>query len=189
MRAFVAVEFDPEIRSVYASFLPAAERSLPRLRWVAPANLHLTLQFLGEADSQVVADLHGRVAESLLGVKRFEMRLGRAVLLGHRRVAPRVLSVGLETGEEELRVVCDRVIRAAAAIGFEPPRRRWSPHVTLARNPRGLAIENWEEVLNESGLAGCAQTVENVALLHSTLRPGVAPRYDRVWCVKLEASE
>ncbi len=125
MRLFVAL--DPPF---------ALRESLTRLcgglhgaRWVPPGNYHLTLRFLGETTNPLAEDVdHAlaalrarRFALALSGVGTFE-RSGRVVSLW--------AGIVREPALDHLRTKIDTALQR---VGLPPERRRFQPHVSLAR--------------------------------------------------------
>lgn len=102
---------------------------LPGARWVPPENHHVTLRFIGEVPPHraeeidlALAGLRARAfALSFAGLGVFE-KGGRPTALwaGVERSAPL----------DHLR---SKVETALQRVGLEPERRRFAPHVTLAR--------------------------------------------------------
>ena len=131
MRAFVAVFPPPEIRSALAH----AARRLPvtgEVRWVRPANVHLTLKFLGE----VPEDDLGRAAEALEPVRDrhepFEVEpSGFGAFPSTRR--GRILWAGIGEGSDRLRALAGDVEASLEPLGFEREARAFFPHLTLGR--------------------------------------------------------
>lgn len=123
MRAFVALAL-PE--ALIGSLL-GLQAGLPFGRAVAPENLHLTLTFLGDIEAGQAGDL----AESLAGLALpgLDLRLHGLELLGPAQ-AP--VLAALAEGEG-LMGVHDKVQRAARQAGIDLRRRRFRPHVTIAR--------------------------------------------------------
>jgi 2'-5' RNA ligase len=61
--------------------------------------------------------------------------------------APRVLAVDLADGEEALAALQGRVAEAmATAAGYEPEKRPFRPHVTVARTRRGTRLRRPREL-------------------------------------------
>ncbi len=134
---------------------PACAR---RLRWVAPAEWHLTLCFLGATPEERVGDLARAARAALAGraAPRVVELLGGAFPPGDRRPA-RVLWLGPREAPgaagriDALAAAC----RAAAAevLGPDaPPPEDFTAHMTGARVPRGArgpsrearaAFEGW----------------------------------------------
>ncbi len=124
-RLFVALDLPEEIKRS----LEPLGRGLGDMRWLEPDQQHLTLRFLGQLDNGWTRD----VAEALALVPGvpFELRLKG---IGHfpLRGEPQVLWVGVEKSLE-LQRLKRRVDRVLGDAGLEPERRKFTPHVTIAR--------------------------------------------------------
>jgi RNA 2',3'-cyclic 3'-phosphodiesterase len=126
MRLFVAVDLPWALRQQLATLAAAG---IPGARWVPPENYHLTLRFIGEAPAyraeeidHALAGLRARgFSLTLAGVGTFEK--------GGRSSA---LWVGVERNPQ-LDHLQNKIETALQRCGLEPERRRFQPHVTLAR--------------------------------------------------------
>ena len=145
IRAFVAIPLPDEV----AGDLVAAQAGLPAGRPVEPENLHLTLAFLGEHPEPVIEDVHFALAAFRL--PSFDLTLEGLGLFGD--VRPRVLYAGIrrEPGLTRLR---DKVVQAARGAGLDPERKRYQPHVTLARFNRELDGADALRVRDFAGAGG-----------------------------------
>jgi RNA 2',3'-cyclic 3'-phosphodiesterase len=162
-RAFVAVSPPLEVRRA----LLQAARGLPvagEVRWVKPENVHLTLKFLGdvvEADLVRVTDTLGSVCERH---DAFEVEpSGFGAFPSARRA--RILWAGVGEGAGRLTALAQDIERSLKALGFEPEKRPYRPHLTLGR-ARGRPA-----VLEAAGITapGPGFTVESVDLVESVL--------------------
>lgn len=125
IRLFAAITLPDDVNEeleLFASGLPGA-------RWSPPERRHLTLRFIGEVDGLVYQDVVAALGQ--VQVSPFELSL-RGV--GHfpPRGAPRSLWAGVDESEP-LRHLYRRVDRVLVEAGLEPERRKYVPHVTLAR--------------------------------------------------------
>jgi 2'-5' RNA ligase len=126
MRLFVAVDLPWELRQRVAMLSGAG---IPGARWVPPENYHITLRFIGETPAyraeeidHALAALRARCfALTLAGVGTFA-RAGRSTQLW----------VGVERNPS-LDHLQNKIETALQRIGLEPERRRFAPHLTLAR--------------------------------------------------------
>ncbi len=102
---------------------------MPGARWVAASNLHLTLVFIGEVDEGTAEDIDG----ALTGIRApaFELTLSGVGHFGHGRRA-RALWAGV-VPDEALRRLQEKVVVALTHAGVAVERRKFKPHVTLAR--------------------------------------------------------
>ncbi len=162
-RLFVAV-WPPDELVETLSGLPRKNR--PGIKWVEPHNMHVTLRFLGDADPDDVARRLDEV--ELLPVP---VRYGPAIDV----LFDRVIAVPV-TGLDELAAV---VAAATEDLGTDPPRARFSGHLTLARLRPRARIPN---VIG--ALVSAEHEVTRFELIESRLRPG-GPEYEvlEVWSV------
>jgi 2'-5' RNA ligase len=102
---------------------------LPGARWIDPENYHITLRFIGDIDHATARDLF-----SLLGDGRrrgpLTVTLDELATFGGER--PRaVFARAVPTSDlNELQSEHERLVRR---VGLPPERRKFTPHVTLAR--------------------------------------------------------
>lgn len=136
-RLFVAVPLPASVRRRAAGVQDALRERLvgARVRCVRPAQMHLTLAFLGEVDAEGC----GRIRRALGGSSwpaAFELRIaGLGAFPAHGR--PRVLWLGVQEGADDLRRLADEVACALEKAGFPRESRPYHPHLTLARVERG----------------------------------------------------
>jgi len=155
-------------------------------RWVRPEGIHLTVRFLGEVETGLDAACRETWRAAAGEVRPFDIRLGR---LGRfpKGGAPRVLWVGIEEvgGRGRLRILAEGVEQAARNAGFEPEKRPFRPHLTLARAIRGER-PRWADGIEIE--RGEAVRVEQLILFSSELHPAGA-RYTAIDCFKLEGGD
>lgn len=125
MRVFVAIDLPQTIKEQ----LSRLTCGLPGARWVPPEQLHLTLQFIGEVDGRLFQDIGERLAS--VSARSFSFRLA-GVGFFPPRGKPRVVWVGLQH-KEQLVQLRNQVVSRLLAAGVELERRKFSPHITLAR--------------------------------------------------------
>jgi 2'-5' RNA ligase len=137
MRCFVALDLPADVRARLAA-CAGALRGIGDVRWVAEAQLHLTLRFCGEIDERQRDALAGVVANGPWPALQLQLAgLGQFPPRG----APRVLWAGVGGDVDALAGVAVRIDAAAVAAGVPPEDRPFHAHVTLgrARSPRGGA--------------------------------------------------
>ncbi|MEN8190064.1 MAG: RNA 2',3'-cyclic phosphodiesterase [Thermodesulfobacteriota bacterium] len=125
IRLFVAIDLPETIRRDLCLMVPA----IPGARAVSVEQLHLTLQFIGEVEEPVMDDIN----HCLESIEREEFPL-RLKGVGHfpPRGKPRILWVGVEKSEELMRLQ-HRVESSLKRIGLVGEKRKFHPHITLAR--------------------------------------------------------
>ncbi len=126
MRLFVAIPIPASISRALIE-LKSNERGF---RWVPEGNHHITLKFLGETDPSSIPEIHRALSE--IHLQRFSLRLdGLGSFSSKGR--PSVLWAGVGRIPPHLPVLHRKVLDALWRVGFEPERRSFHPHVTLAR--------------------------------------------------------
>ena len=147
-RLFVALDLPDVVRAALATWGSevAGRSGERRLRLVPAEALHVTLCFLGWRDEgrieEIAALVLGAVGESAVAPC---LALGEAAWLPPRR--PRVLAVDLADSDGALAGLQARVSDALeAGCAFEPEKRPFRPHVTVARVPRGARAGSGDEL-------------------------------------------
>lgn len=137
MRLFIGIELPAALRARAASAATrvrdCVERAAPsaKVRWIVPANLHITVWFLGDVREPRGAALVDSL-EKPLDARRFTLRIGRAGAFPPSG-PPRAIWLGIVAGREGLVAIYDELGSRLVPLGFEPEKRPFSPHVTLAR--------------------------------------------------------
>jgi 2'-5' RNA ligase len=134
MRLFVAVELDDAVRRAADAAADALRRAIGsslQARWVTPANMHLTVRFIGQVD-----EARGpAILEALsppLATAAFDVELGACGAFPSSG-APRVIWIGLAAGLPALAELHAEFDRRLAPFGFAPETRPFTAHLTLAR--------------------------------------------------------
>jgi 2'-5' RNA ligase len=125
MRLFVGLDFPWETKQLLGSLAGG----IPGARWVPPENFHLTLRFIGEVPAHRAEDID--LALTTLRARAFPL-----VLTGMGTFAKGGQANALWIGAERnpsLEALRNKVETALQRSGCEPERRRFTPHVTLAR--------------------------------------------------------
>ncbi|MBI5136159.1 MAG: RNA 2',3'-cyclic phosphodiesterase [Nitrospirae bacterium] len=124
-RLFVAIDFPKTARERLSMLC----HGLPDARWIDPAQMHLTVRFIGEVEGSVMLDV--REALATVVMTPFELML---MGVGHfpPRGKPTTLWTGADGGDA-LHTLFARVSRALEGAGIAPEGRKYMPHVTLAR--------------------------------------------------------
>jgi 2'-5' RNA ligase len=151
MRAFIAITLPQNIQDALSSLQHNAARALtsapvahslaPLLRWSPPAQMHLTLRFLGEIDEPQRVALAAQLAHVAATSASFALTLaGLGSFPVWSKVA--VLWAGVAAPPAMLMQMQERIEEAARAVGLVAEKKPWRPHLTLARvNRRATSAE------------------------------------------------
>lgn len=142
MRLFLAVELPDSVRLKLAGLcqewkdnwteeLLRLGAEYPRPSWVRPENLHVTIKFLGEVADEDVPKLCDALAtvRSVSPIKLWPDRVDCLPPNGPIRI----ICAGLVGDLDRFSEVHRQIDEQCQAIGFRPERRKYRPHVTLAR--------------------------------------------------------
>ena len=128
LRLFITINFTCETKSGLIALQDTLRSRSKRGNFILPENLHITLSFLGACDPKRAA-----AAKAVTGSMRFEpfdISIERIGCFGRDR--GNLWWAGVNEGKALLdlqRRLTDRL----AGVGFEPEKRRYTPHVTLGR--------------------------------------------------------
>jgi len=128
LRLFLALLLPPATLDAIVSWQGEALADVHGVRVVPRENLHLTMAFLGHRPAAELEPIAGVLREA---AERGEP--ARLSLRGYRETR----SVGMLTFDDEsgraAALAADLHARLEALGVYEPERRRWLPHVTVAR--------------------------------------------------------
>jgi 2'-5' RNA ligase len=128
LRLFVALALPALVKAQ----LGAMAGGIPGARWIPPENYHLTLRFIGEIEPWRAEEVDAALAA--VRAPRFDLALaGVGIFEKGGRIQS--LYVPAERSEALARLQT-KVETALQRVGLEPERRRFTPHVTLARTDR-----------------------------------------------------
>jgi 2'-5' RNA ligase len=124
-RLFTGLEIPAEIRLQLSGY----RGGLPGARWVDPENYHMTLRFIGDIDEPTAQDV-----VSVLGDRRRRdpilVTLDALDSFGGTRPHAVFARAAPASDLNDLQAELERLLRRA---GLPPEKRKFFPHVTLAR--------------------------------------------------------
>ena len=166
MRLFVGLALPAGVKTALA----ALERGIPGARWLDPDQLHLTLAFIGEVDGGCAGDISDSLAS--LRHSAFDVEVAGVGHFGSLRRA-RTVWAGVALSEP-LRHLRKGVVRRLELADVTIERRRFHPHVTLARI-RGETGHHLADFMAEHSLLRLPPfSAESFTLFESHLRPAGA---------------
>ena len=128
MRLFIATDLPADVLAAVAEIHEELEDRVRPVRWVRTESMHLTLKFIGEVSEERA----GAIAAGLALVREPAVRVAvSGVGFFPNERAPRVFWAGVVS--EGLPPLAAAIEKRMAALGFEPERRAYNPHLTLAR--------------------------------------------------------
>ena len=135
-RTFIAIDAVDEVHVRALQAIDRLRSAEDNVKWVAPDNLHWTLQFLGNISDQQMAEVCRVVGKIAARQAPFHLT-AKGVGAFPKLERPRTLWLGAEEGTEALCQLQADVEEELAEIGFRVENRRYVPHLTLGRVGRG----------------------------------------------------
>jgi len=128
VRLFVGLALPEALKAELAGLVGG----IPGARWVPPANYHLTLRFIGEIQSWQAQEVDHALAA--IRARPFEISV-RGLGTFEKGGRVHALWVGVERSDA-LSHLQNKVETTLQRIGIPPERKRFAPHITLARTER-----------------------------------------------------
>jgi len=188
IRCFIAVELEEGIQKNIAKLQSRLQKKLlgdSKIRWVKPERIHLTLKFLGDVDDIALPEICSAVSRAAAMNQPFDFEIGNCGCFGSGDSA-RILWVGVTQGQEDLETLHQAVDANLADIGFPPERRKFNPHLTLARIRNTASGRNARKIINQlepTVLGG--QNASEITVFQSELTPA-GPIYTPLHHVSLQ---
>lgn len=176
-RTFIAVSASPDIRRAAAKLADLLRPAAGNVKWVAPENLHWTLQFLGEVDILETHAVCTAVSAAATEVEAFDLECrGAGAFPSADR--PRTLWIGAGAGAQAMVALHAAIQKKLDRLGYRGEHRRFVPHITLGRAgrnapPRSLIRELAALAEFDAG----TMLVEEVTVYASQLGPE-GPMYE-----------
>lgn len=184
IRCFISVELPDELKKRIEEVISRLRNAGGDVRWVNPQNLHLTLQFLGDTDENIIPQVKEKLLDRLKGFTQFGIDIKGAGCFPNVK-NPRVLWIGISISEE-LRNLQSLVESTMSDFGFNPDDRDFNPHLTFGRVKSPRKMEGlMKELLLQKEVSFGSVTVQAVSMMKSELSPQ-GSKYIRLFDIPLE---
>jgi len=173
IRAFIAINLDPEIRGYLSSLqqnlnLDAAK---VKVNWVEEKNLHLTLKFLGNISPSQIELIEIELKKITSQYPSFFIKLLPEIGVFPSYKMPRVIWVGIKEGAAELTEIYNLVETRLYKKGFPRESKNFSTHITLGRVKYLKDKDSLIHSLKSIHLDSFSQKVKSIELMESKLTP------------------
>lgn len=131
-RTFIAIEAVDEVHSSALKVIDRLQSATDNVKWVAPDNLHWTMQFLGDLSDVEMAEVCLRTVRAAKRHEGFTIEargVGAFPTIRH----PRALWLGVGQGSEKFCELQADVEASLESLGFRAERRQFVPHLTIGR--------------------------------------------------------
>ena len=176
IRTFIAIELDDALKTALTQVQEQLKSArVSRIgRWISPNSIHLTLKFLGNVPVARIAEIEQAIRQACASFAPFDISLAGAGCFPNAR-RPRVIWVGVDGDVETLNRLQRSIESELSSIGFATEKRRFHPHLTLARIRDSARPHEREEMAKLIAAAqvdtSASMTVQDISLMRSDLRP------------------
>lgn len=180
-RGFIAIEIDASKKII--DLENEIKNSGANVKLVEPENIHITLKFLGDTKYELIDSVEKIIKESVKDTEPFEINLKGSGVFPNRNYM-KVLWVGIENGEK-IGLIADKIDQQITSLGFEKERRKFSPHLTIARVRSAKNKDKLLKVLDKySEVDFGKNTINSIRLMKSELT-SEGPIYSIIKDIKL----
>ncbi len=133
IRSFIAIELPLEVTKALTRLqdrLKAGDEK--NVKWVEPENIHLTLQFLGNVDADIVSRITTAMEQAAALTRHFQIEVGGLGAFPNLRNV-QTIWVGLAGDLDKLTRLQKDIGANLTPLGFKPETRPFTPHLTLGR--------------------------------------------------------
>jgi 2'-5' RNA ligase len=179
VRAFLSIDIDDEaLLSQIRDIQHKLDHTAAKMKIVKGENIHFTLRFFGDTPLAKLDQIKTCLEE--IDFDSFMIEVAGVGSFPNRR-RPRIIWVGVTHNASEVLNLKNKIDTSLVGIGYQPEKRKYTPHATIARvrhikDSRRIS-DNLEQMANE--VIG-QMTVTRVKMMKSTLTPS-GPIYETLW--------
>jgi 2'-5' RNA ligase len=166
-RLFVALNLPDNIKSDLTKVIEILQNKTPGVKWVKPAGMHITLQFLGNIDEAKEEIIKESLSHLTGKFEEFIFKLdGLDAFPNTKR--PRVIIVKCCQEKHNSATALQKSIGQEIFVraGLKPESRPWRPHIALGR----VKKQGWELYTNVN-ISDSKFMVKTFDLVQSFLKP------------------
>ncbi|MFA5155843.1 MAG: RNA 2',3'-cyclic phosphodiesterase [Candidatus Omnitrophota bacterium] len=190
MRAFIAIDMPKEVKTRLGRIEEQLKTSGADAKWVEPANIHITLKFLGEIDEKTKESAVAAIKDTAEENAAFSMQLSSAGAFPDIKY-PRIVWVGADAGSAETVKIAKSLEERLEKIGIPKEDREFACHITIARVRSGRnrlkLTEGIEKISAELKNECLRLQAGKITLFKSSLSPK-GPVYEAVYEASLKTT-
>jgi len=169
-RLFIGLPVDDSVITSLREVLDHLSEFDPVLKTIAPNNLHVTLKFLGETDEDTCSSIVSLFSDIKIIKSHIPFDL-KGLGAFPDITKPGVIWCGIKTENSKIEGIQKAVEDFTGEFGFERDKRKFSPHLTLARVRRNQTVPGRLKTYLKSNLEKdfCSSSFRRLVLFESTL--------------------
>lgn len=148
MRTFIAIELPQALKDALSEIQNKLKTTLPKISWVKPQNLHLTLKFIGEISPKQLNNIKQMITEIATATADFKIKLETLGVFPNIRSA-RIIWIGNNQLPLPLKNLVDQIETKIAELGKPKEDRPFLAHVTVGRIKTHINPSILEDEINK----------------------------------------
>ena len=177
MRTFFALELPEDVKRIISALIENLQKSnVKGINWVAPENLHITFQFIGDTQRHDIPEIGQFLKNEFSDFEK--------IIFGHPSLEiipatePRLIWISLQTDNKEIVKLSRRFKLFLTEMGYQPDKKPLRFHITLGRIKKRLPDFFIQKILTTE-LKMPDFEVSEATFYESFLRPA-GPVYEKV---------
>ena len=175
VRAFLAIDLDDDLKPKINRIIKEFKQIDARIKYVELTNLHLTLKFFGEIDTEGLELLEEKIANVVSEFNPFDIKIKSCGAFPNNNHI-KVIWVGIDE-DSIIRELHDKLDKEFTKLGFDRDKK-FSTHLTIGRMKSAKNKDKVKATIEEfSDIEIGELTVNRISLKKSTLKPS-GPVYE-----------
>ena len=169
LRAFLAIDVDEDLKAKMYKVIKEFRQIDANIKYVDLENLHLTLKFFGDIDTEGIELLSSKISKVVGEFDSFNIKIkGCGAFPNTNRI--KVIWLGIED-DEIVRKLHDELDKEFVRLGFDKDKK-FSSHLTIGRMKSGKGKNKVKSTIEEFSEVEIGEmTVDKIVLKKSTLTP------------------
>ena len=167
MRVFIAINFTSEVKDYLANTIKDLRLESIKGSFTRIENLHVTLAFIGEVESEKVSDIISVLEESTSNTVPFTIEIGGLGKFVRQKEC--LYWCGIKENDE-LIMLQKALVNGLKEHHFSVDDKPFKPHITLAR--RCVMKQAFEESRFAKSIPSMCMKVESISLMKSEQKEG-----------------
>ncbi|MDD5130828.1 MAG: RNA 2',3'-cyclic phosphodiesterase [Candidatus Omnitrophica bacterium] len=180
MRAFIAINLPSEIKAGLAKVQDKLKIISPGIIQAKPANLHLTLKFLGNISLQQTESIQQAITGLIKTIRPFKIKLDTLGVFPDDRQA-RIIWIGTRQPTAQIQQLVSQLEENLLSFSLPQETRHFQAHITLGRIKQPINFlslkENLDIIKSEIPDLNLEFNIRGITLYQSILGPG-GPHYN-----------
>ena len=177
VRAFLALDLDDDLKPKINKIIRQFKEIDTKIKYVELQNLHLTLKFFGDIDTNGLDVLENAIADVVSEFDLFKIKITGCGAFPNKNHI-KVIWVGIDD-DAVIKDLHDRLDKEFARLGFDKDRK-FSTHLTIGRMKSAKNKNKVKEVIEEfENFEIGEMEVSEISLKKSTLTPA-GPIYEDI---------